>query len=796
MKTVKWLALLLIGLGLAGEMCPGCDVARSPTPESTASISVAAAALPPRGVAGDLWADVILGKPDFSEFTPHQVVPYKVFNPGGVIVDRSVSPGRMYVWDSGNSRVLGVDLAVCYGSSEACSAQVVIGQPSGHDHSACNGDSGFQRYPDRAPASAATLCGIPEDTLSILEHKSFVSMVVDPQGTLYVPDFFNHRVLKYISPFTTDAVADEVWGQTDFAGHACNDGSSEPTATTLCFSTNRAGCPYSWCYGGGVELDAEGNLWMADGGNNRVLRFPIDSQTGVVAKTADLVLGQPDFFSAAPGSALDQMTSPKALRFGPEGKLYVVDADNDRVLVFSPPFITGMSAEATFGSQLDWPTGLEMDPSGEGVWIYDFGNLMIELWDWDGATVKKVVGKDIYRLGQEGGGLLADGGGGFGFDTQGNLLPSGYVYIQDVLRFAAPIPTPQPGVVYQPDKRLFSPPFGYNSLGDRGLGWVHGVATCADQLVAADGIRLLFWNGLDTLSNGQPADGIIGSTEFSYFPSCCLRVKADASCRLWVQRVDGAIDTYPLPLTASSAPSRVIDSQATLPVLGGGSLTLGGRVDGLAPVGQGAFLWLSDTNNNRVVRIRDPLTAPVADVVLGQTEASGSQCNRGLVSPPGPGVTGDMICRPGGLAIDRLGNLYVSDHTLEVEGNQRLLVFDDDLFPATMTTAIFAPSATKEFPYSSAQRPATWEPAFDTTNRMVVGYNSYAGGRFVGVYDDPLGPGTEPDAYLEDFGSMPLCATFDERDNLYVGDLNRHRVLVYWTPFENSSPSQNNVFCP
>ena len=37
---------------------------------------------PVRGVAGDLWADVILGKPDFSQMGDNSVVPFKVFNPG------------------------------------------------------------------------------------------------------------------------------------------------------------------------------------------------------------------------------------------------------------------------------------------------------------------------------------------------------------------------------------------------------------------------------------------------------------------------------------------------------------------------------------------------------------------------------------------------------------------------------------------------------------------------------------------------------------------------------------------
>lgn len=49
-----------------------------------------------RGLAHDLWADLQVGKRDFAEIGPREVVPYKVSAPGGVIVDTSVSPGRMY----------------------------------------------------------------------------------------------------------------------------------------------------------------------------------------------------------------------------------------------------------------------------------------------------------------------------------------------------------------------------------------------------------------------------------------------------------------------------------------------------------------------------------------------------------------------------------------------------------------------------------------------------------------------------------------------------------------------------
>lgn len=82
-----------------------------------------------RGIAGDFWAYIVLGKRDFGENGPKQIVNYKLFNPGGVVVDRSVNPGRMYVWDGGNNRILGINLAKCYAQNTPCQADIVIGQP-------------------------------------------------------------------------------------------------------------------------------------------------------------------------------------------------------------------------------------------------------------------------------------------------------------------------------------------------------------------------------------------------------------------------------------------------------------------------------------------------------------------------------------------------------------------------------------------------------------------------------------------------------------------------------------------
>ena len=767
---------------------------------------------------------MIIGKPDFSQVAQKSVVPFKVFNPGGVVVDRSTDPGRAYVWDSGNSRILGIDLATCYAGPSPCSADIVLGQPSLYDHAACNRDGAVQDYPFRAPASAETLCGIPDYSLSPWEAHNFVTMAIDGRGALYVPDFSNHRVLKYNSPFVSDAVADAVWGQADFSGIACNRGDFDrPTAETLCFEseTNRLATNLQSV---GVEVDGAGNVWVADSGNHRVLRFSANPRTGGISKRASLVLGQPDFSSAEPGRALNRLYAPSAVRIAPDGSAYVADTGNNRVLVFAPPFENGMEASSEFGSQLHHPTSIEFDPAGRGVWVNDAGNLMVELWDMAGMSVLKVLGKDSYRPERvcdssleflPGAPRLCPIAGGFGIDSQGNVLVPVFLDAADVIRFGTAGSDP----IGHADKRFFFPPPDPNFKDIEGIHSARGVAVWKDQLVVSDIGRLMFWNGLDTLSNGRPADGVVGEEHqaLDTWDWCCGRIKADAAGRLWVLSFEGRrfIDVYQLPLTEESVPLHTTwtDIGRTLPVLGEDSrILIGPAMFGVAPVGSGEFVWLSDTDNHRVLRIRDPLTNPVVDVILGQEDTSGNECNRGRF--PAAARTSvalesnsDVLCFPGALSIDRLGNLYVSDHGLEVNGNFRLLVFSATAFPTTNSEVIYAPFASKIFVRSAVGRTnlwlrstghgavipesdrtllaATWEVAFDSTNRMVAGYNGYVGPWFVGVYDDPLGPDTLPNAFLYDLASSPFAMTFDDHDNLYVGDLNRARVLVYHNPFDN-----------
>lgn len=770
--------------------------------------------LPVRGRPGDFWADVIIGQPDFNEVVPGAARANSVFNPGGVIVDRSVRPNRIYVYDGGNSRVLGFSrVGYCkdgpdkgkpgtcdsdfpgFGivTVEGIGADLVIGQPS-FNRTSANQHGNFDTWPDLPPASPTTLATMPVDQVSLTEGGSFANMAVDDAGNLYVPDWCNHRVLRYDSPFDTDTVADAVWGQEDFAANSPNHGRGygKPDAAGFAFRS-----PYNEGFVGGVGLDAQGNLWVCDNQNCRVLRFPCDETTRLPAKTADLVLGQPDFTSSTRGKAMNQMSAPAAVRVDKDGMVYVADSLNNRVLVFKPPLKNGMAASGTLGSQLKFPTGLEFDPTTGGIWVLETNNSQALLFV-DGK-IKKVLISDLPRQIRDQGPIRGDREGmsyhmteprgGLGIDSDGNVYVPCSTNVQDIWRFPAPFPNPRKGVARSADLRLFRTDLADKWSCETELQSARGVAVVNGQLIVADAYAVVFWNDVGTLTNGAKASGIVGakSVRAPALGHPYGRLREDKAGHLFAVR-GPEIEVYRLPLSNGDMP--VLKIKPPLSLAGGGQFTWTGflNIGGITAAPDGSFMWLSDPSISTVFRVRSPLTKPVVDIVLGHPNLEEKRPNNG--GRPGR----DTLSYPGAVALDPRGNLFVSDHALEVSGNHRLLEFDAALFPERPAKALFAIPASRVWghggkftgPKGHEEHLAAFEPAFDSKGRMIIGVNGYSGKRFPLVFGDPY-DNAQPVAVLRDFHSMPYAATFDEQDNFYITDLNRARVLIYRTPFEQSN---------
>ena len=247
-----------------------------------------------------------LGTSGRNEVMLNRIVPYAWAQMGGVHVDTRHTPNRFYVFDSANSRILGF-----YGFRPANPdgtfppADLVIGQPNGWDHGAANGCNTRSNV---APTDRTLALQPFPNVASTAEGPSSGMMATDAQGNLYVADMWNNRVLKFNDPFATDCIADDVWGETSFTNR------SSP-ATPSASSLNLTRGPSA-----GVEVDAANNLWVADSGNSRVLRFRAGS------KTADLVLGQSSFTTADSGSGANQMNGCTGVRVHPvTGEVFVLD---------------------------------------------------------------------------------------------------------------------------------------------------------------------------------------------------------------------------------------------------------------------------------------------------------------------------------------------------------------------------------------------------------------------------------------------------------------------------------------
>ena len=269
---------------------------------------------------------------------PNLVEGRELYAPQSIALDNSVNPPSVYVADFLNNRVLAWRSAAAI--SKGNFADLVIGQN------------------DRF----STIAGGPGKAQTIgLAYPAAVA--VDSKGNLYVADGGNNRILRFPKPFaqtSTPITPDLVIGQHSFSsGNAPNEGAGIPSANTIWLAANNAILSTS------LVFDKQGNLWFADAGNNRVLRFPAAAlAAGTMEPASDFVLGQVSFTSNAIQANRTPLTKttlvqPSGLAFSEGGDLYVSDADN-RALYFKGPLTSfGQAATRILGK----PTPTASNPS-------------------------------------------------------------------------------------------------------------------------------------------------------------------------------------------------------------------------------------------------------------------------------------------------------------------------------------------------------------------------------------------------------------------------------------------------
>jgi uncharacterized protein (TIGR03437 family) len=316
-----------------------------------------------------------------------------LLRPGGAVYANN----ELYVADSGNNRVLVFD-----GFAAATTlppAVRVAGQP-GFTYNAINLIEGREF----SLGSISWTVGTSTKGTSVAP-----AVAIDKANAyVYVSDPGNHRILAFSDYRKLDGtqIADFVIGQADLSSNLVNspsNGSTSPGNSGLNTPT-------------GLAVDSAGNLWVADTGNGRVVRFPAPfANRG--NEVANLVLGKADFESTLSESSATSMSRPVSLAFTSTGDLWVADVAYNRVLRFpqanglangsaadvvlgQPDFVTttaGTGAGDQAYTALAAPLSVATDAS-DRLYVTDTAKPRIMVWDVSSAGNPQ-SGEQGYALG-------------------------------------------------------------------------------------------------------------------------------------------------------------------------------------------------------------------------------------------------------------------------------------------------------------------------------------------------------------------------------------------------------------
>jgi sugar lactone lactonase YvrE len=320
-------------------------------------------------------------------------------------------------------------------------------------------------------------------------------------STLSIVDSYNNRILIFDSPFSAGESATTVLGQADFSASI-----QATTASGLAVPLN-------------AVTDAQGDIWVSDVQNNRVLRYSPPFTNGVAA---NLVLGQMNFTTGGKSTSMSGLSLPHGLVFDKNGNLWVADSYNDRVLQFSPPFSSGMASNLVLGqtdlnfnciatvSRLCFPTDLAFDAKGD-LWVTDYDNNRVVEYEppfTTGESAATVLGQQDFVSKTQGVGAT-----GLSLPFSVTFDKAGNLWLTDsdnwrVLEFNAPFSNGQPAslVLGYPDLSSNVNNNIESSLSTP-LGLTFDEAGNLFVVDSGDSRVLIF---MPPFSNGMSATGVVG----------------------------------------------------------------------------------------------------------------------------------------------------------------------------------------------------------------------------------------------------------------------------------------------
>lgn len=539
----------------------------------------------------------------------------------------------------------------------------------------------------------------PENVAAnLIETREFsgpIAVAVDnARGFVYVSDLNNHRVLAWrtLERATSGAEADLVIGQlTRFGTTALGPGSE--LSSGLTFPT-------------GLAVDRNGALWVADAGNNRVLRFNNPFEQTEDVPRASFVIGQANLQTRTANrggsvnagtlaTSTNDGTFRVSILFDPAGNLWVTDAGNHRVLRYPVAALSGNNGpnadlvlgqtefeqRATPGfnitaqlnkSAMFQPSSLALDEGGR-LYVAD-GILRVLVYVPEGGNFRngqaaaRVVG--VFVATQQGQSRLNETalGGQNQPEAPDTIFVLGNeLYVVDtashrLLRFA-PYANWEPETQQRP-----SPPanlvIGQEnfSVGDlaganRARRGVQPNGFFRPRGVAVAGNRLLIADSSNHRVVVYPIDGTrVGDTAIAVIGQPNLERGGE-------NRVDGRGFHF-----SSGLASRALEAYVAPGFLRG---TVGTGIALDTRNADNPLVYIADPNNNRVLGYRDLYKLRMGrqpDLVIGQTDFESFLPN--AFSSTTAEYNDRGLYLPRAVAVDADGNLYVADY-----GNRRVVRF-------------------------------------------------------------------------------------------------------------------------
>ena len=395
----------------------------------------------------------------------------------------------------------------------------------------------------------------------------------------------------------------------------------------------------------GLAVDAAGNLYLADIGNQRVRKVSVDGTITTVAGNG--ISGYSGDGGAAIAARLSLGGTPGwgadgiGLATDAAGNLYIADAGNNRVRKVSPAgIITTIAGNGTSGgsgdgglatsAQLSGPVNVAVDATGD-LFIADYGNYLVRKVSPAGIITSLAEVHSPKGLAVDFGGNLyiassdndqvfyvATNGTGGVFAGTGDTGYSGDGGPASGAQLDIPV-----GLAADAHGNLFIADFGNSRI----------------RAVSPGGIISTVATG----TSGSSGDGGPASAAQLNHP---MRVAVDASGNFYFP------DGYSVRKVSASGTITTVAGNGTQGYSGDGGLALSAQLSdpaGVAVDGSGN-IYVADSGNHRVRKI-----SPAG--VITTLAGTGKQSFSG---DGGPAVNA-ALAMPRGVALDASGNLYIAD---------------------------------------------------------------------------------------------------------------------------------------